>query len=430
MAELRDALKEVQGQVRSRPGALDRIHARHRRHERNRRVTAGAVAILVAIGGIFGAARLLDLGGSDAPASPLIDMDSVSRLAPAWSTQISGVGSTPPVLSDGVLYAASDGGQLLALDARTGSVEWIGQIPTGTVTTPVVTGGTVLVHVAGVLAAFDVGCAVGGGTCRPVWTAHTGGANLASPVVNGGVAYVVSSPGGLSAYPVDCADPCPADWSARDPVGHVAYPVAVADGVVWDTSDHALSAFSRTCTGTCHPIVNDVHLGSGELSSAPAVASGILVVGSSDGHVYSVSSSCATGGDCHPLWVGRTRGGVSATPVIADGRVFVATTEGRVYAFPVTCGTRGGACQPSWRGAVGGAIDQQLAVSGGLVYASSSDGTIVVLPEDCAELRCSAVTTLTVGSLPRAPAVWAGRVVYAASADGVLTAYTVDGTKP
>jgi outer membrane protein assembly factor BamB len=238
----------------------------------------------------------------------------------------------------------------------------------------------------------------------------------------------VSAPGGLSAYPVDCADPCAATWFAHDPVGHLAYPVAVADGVVWDTSDHALSAFPTTCRGPCHPIVDDVHLGPGELSSGPSVAGGTLVVGSSDGHVYAVSSSCATGGACRPLWVGRTRGGVGATPVIADGRVFVATTQGRVYAFPASCGTRGGACRPSWRAAVGGPIDQQLVVSGGLVYATSSDGTVSVFTEACVT-RCSSVTVLTVGALPPAPAVWDDRVLFTASSDGELTAYTVDGTR-
>jgi outer membrane protein assembly factor BamB len=429
MAELRDALAEVQGHIRPRPGSLERIHARHRRLERNRRVAAGAVAILVAAGGIFGVAQLLDLGGVAVPASPVIDVATASRLAPAWSTQISGVGSTPPVFSAGVLYAASDGGQLYALDARSGSVEWVGQLPVGTVTTPVVVGPTVLVHAAGTLSAFDVGCAVGGGTCVPVWTANTGGANLASPVVDQGVAYVVSSPGGVSAYPVDCPTPCVPTWVAHDPGGHVVYPVAVANGVVWNSSDHALSGFPTTCSGRCRPIVDDAKFGRGELSTGPAVADGVLVVGSSDGHVYAVSTSCATARVCHPLWVGRTHGGVDATPVIAEGRVFVATTEGRMYAFSVSCGTRGGACRPSWSAAVGGAIDGQLVVSGGLVYASSSDGTVSAFSENCATRHCSPVTVLTVGALPPAPAVWDDRVLFTASADGELTAYTVDGTK-
>jgi outer membrane protein assembly factor BamB len=115
--------------------------------------------------------------------------------------------------------------------------------------------------------------------------------------------------------------------------------------------------------------------------------------------------------------------------VIADGRIFLGTTEGLVYAFPASCGTRAGLCRPSWSGAVGGAIDDQLVVSGGLVYISSSDGILSVFPESCSSHDCAPIAVLAVGALPPAPAIWSDRVVYAVSADGLLTAYTVDGAK-
>jgi len=426
MGDLRSALRDIQSQVRARPDSLERIHAEYRRQDRSRRFAAGTVASIVAAAGILVATQLLTFGGSVVPAAPRIDEANVSRLAPAWQLRFEGAGASAPAVADGVLYASSTDGKLFALDARTGEVRWVGITPIGSTTTPVVADGTVLVEASGELLAFDVACAEGGATCAPRWTATTGGVNLASPTAADGVAYVVSSPGGVSAFPIACDGPCEPTWTSHHLTGQVAHPPTVADGVIWDSSRHTLFAFPASCTSRCPALVRGVPDGV-DLSSGPTLAAGVLYVGAADGRLYALPASCAVGIGCSPLWRSQPAGGgVVGEPVVAGGRVFVGSNDGRLYAFPTSCGSAGATCSPEWVGRTGGPIGERPVASGALVYVSSTDGTLSVFPNSCAT-ACRPLSVTTIGALPASPAVWAGRVVYTMSADGIVTAYTVGG---
>src|SRR4029079_8451501 len=101
------------------------------------------------------------------PASPLIDPTNVSRLEPAWTTQIAGAGASAPVVADGILYVAADSGELHAIDAATGELRWIGRTQVGALTSPVVSDGRVFIHVGSSVFVFDVACGTGGATCEP-----------------------------------------------------------------------------------------------------------------------------------------------------------------------------------------------------------------------------------------------------------------------
>jgi outer membrane protein assembly factor BamB len=423
MAEVRDLLEDVRRQVRPRPGALDRIHGRHRRKEQRRRIATASLAVVVAIAGVFAITQTLRFGDRGVPAAPPIDPSNVARLLPTWSVAVPGGGATAPVTADGIVYVTSTTGSLYAIDGRSGETLWAGAIPTGVATSPAVSDGSVFVEAAGTLVAFDTRCGDGGAACSPRWTAPTGGANLASPTVAGGSVFVAAFPGGVFSYPIDCADPCTPTWVAADEAGHMAHPPAVSHGVVWDSSDHRLSAYPTMCTEACSPIVAGVRPGA-PLSSGPTVDDGTLYVGASDGSVVVIPTSCAAGGSCSPRWAGSTAGSIVAAPVVADGLVFVGSTDGRVTAFPTTCGP--GVCRARWTGRTGGPIDQSPLVVNGLVYAPSTDGTVTVFPEVCAAV-CRPVFTITPGALPSTPAVWADSAIYVTSADGTLTAYTVGG---
>src|SRR5438552_4442589 len=60
--------------------------------------------------------------------SPLdqITPANVARLQPAWvvSTGVTNGHEAPPIVNDGVMFVATPGNQVLALDARTGGVLW------------------------------------------------------------------------------------------------------------------------------------------------------------------------------------------------------------------------------------------------------------------------------------------------------------------
>jgi outer membrane protein assembly factor BamB len=426
MSDLHALIDDIRRQVHSSPGTLDRIHKRYRHRELRRRVTAAGLALVVATAGILLMTRALRFGDRSVPAAPTIDSLNVSRLATVWSREIAGIGATAPVRDQGVLYVSSTEGQLLAIDARTGETRWVGITPTGPATSPVVAGGSVFVEAGGSLVAFDVGCGEGGATCAPRWTASTGGANLATPSVADGVVYVTAFPGGTFAYPLTCSDPCEPLWRAPDPGGHVARTPAIAGGIVWDSSTHALVAYPTSCERACTPIARDLSPDGTDLSSPPAVDDGVVYVGTSDGRLLAIPQSCVAGGPCGPLWEASTGGGVTAIPVIADGMVLVGSSDGRVNAFPTACGTEGGTCRPRWVAHIEAPITQPPVVAGGLVLVVSTDGTLSILPEDCSR-TCRPLSALTLGDLPAAPLSWADRTIYATSADGTLTAYTVDG---
>jgi hypothetical protein len=160
------------------------------------------------------------------------------------------------------------------------------------------------------------------------------------------------------------------------------------------------------------------------------VAGGVVYVGASNGTLYAISSSCATGGSCDPRWTGRTDGSIAATPVVANGSVYAASNDGSLYKFPTSCG--GGVCDPLWVGHSGGPIAQDPLVANGVVYVASTDGNLYAFSETCASSPegCAPLFVERAGALPRTPAVSDDRIVYNVSAGGSVTAYTVDGARP
>ena len=436
MSDLRTTLENIQRQVHAHPGSLERVLERQSRRQARKRSLGIAASAAVAFAGFVAIAVMVPLGQRPGlPASAPIDPANVARLAPVWSQRLDGAGSSAAVAADGVVYVAADNGKLYAIDAQTGEIRWVGLTHIGITTSPVVAGGTVLVHVGGRLYAFDTGCGSDGAMCQPQWSAATGPGNLASPSVINGVAYVVAGPGGLFAFPVPCetSASCAPLWIAPDAGGHVAHPPAVSAGVIWDSSSHALSAFPASCGAsreTCEALIRGVRPNDADLMSGPAVADEVVYVGASDGSLYAVSTTCATGGSCRPVWRGRTGGSIIDTPLVAGERVYVGSNDGSLYAFPASCATQQAECDAVWIGRTGGPVAEQPVVANGIVYAASTDGNLYAFPESCGATgkTCPPLRVERIGALPPAPTLWANRVLYAISADGVLRAFTVDGS--
>ena len=64
------------------------------------------------------------------------------------------------------------------------------------------------------------------------------------------------------------------------------------------------------------------------VSSSPAVAYGVVYVGSDDNNVYALNASMGA-----VLWQYTTGGGVYSSPVVANGVVYIGSDDGNVYAF-------------------------------------------------------------------------------------------------
>jgi outer membrane protein assembly factor BamB len=160
--------------------------------------------------------------------------------------------------------------------------------------------------------------------------------------------------------------------------------------------------------------------------SSPAVADGVVYVGSNDGKLYAFAVSCGSGGAiCTPIWTGATGGPVRSSPAVADGVVYVDSDDGKIYAFAVSCGSGGATCTPLWSGAAGNTISSPTVVNG-VVYIGGDRLSAFAVGCATGGATCPPIWTSAMinGPFESSPAVADG-VVYVGSNNGNLYAFAV-----
>jgi outer membrane protein assembly factor BamB len=173
--------------------------------------------------------------------------------------------------SDGVVYAGSDAGGLVAVDGATGALKWHVDTGPSQMGTAVATDGRVF---------------LGGGDDLTAYDAATGAVNwrvaepIQSPAISGGIAFSGSRGAGVSAHDETTGKKL---WQFN--VNGVTRPVGVANGIVYVPAD-------------------DEH------------------------RVYALDA--ATGRE---LWHVDLDSGIDGSLALADGTVFVGTGAGGLYAF-------------------------------------------------------------------------------------------------
>lgn len=319
-----------------------------------------------------------------------------------------------PTVASGTLFVGDTNGVVYALDAATGTRRWTARtdLP-GIDASPAVANGVVYISSSnGYLYAFDASgttnCSGVPTTCAPLWRARTGApANgSAAPAVVNGIVY--ASGGDYPAerfYAFDATGSthcsgapktCLPLWSAI--VSGRASAPAVVGGVVYlgaagNDAHGTLYAFdaagSTGCSGAvrvCVPLWTAV--AAGQLVSSPAVAGGVVYIGSRDHHLYAFdaagSSHCSgTPRTCTPLWSAVTASDVLSSPAVANGLVYVGSDDNRLYAFDAAasshCTGTPKTCTPLWSFTGTGPIRTGPAVVNGSVYTSSDDGTLSAL---------------------------------------------------
>src|ERR1035437_9480736 len=131
---------------------------------------------------------------------------------------------------------------------------------------------------------------------------------------------------------------------------------AVADGVVYVGSfDRKLYAFSAQTGQTIWSAATGNYI-----QSSPAVASGVVYLGSADNNLYAFNA--ATG---QRIWTAGTYRSVLSSPAVANGVVYVGSYDGKLCAFNATTG------QTIWSAATGESIPSSPAVANGVVYVGS-----------------------------------------------------------
>jgi outer membrane protein assembly factor BamB len=232
-----------------------------------------------------------------------------------WSDSDFG-GFASPAVADGVVYFANGGGAE-AVNASTGALLW-SYTPGFQINASPAVANEVLYTGSLVNAVFY---AIDTSTGVPLWTFESGRdrdyAFDSSPAVANGLVYAASDDGNLYALNASTGALV---WDY--PSGAGATP-AVANGVVYVDGVYALNATTGALLWTS------------PFGSFPAVADGVVYsVGGND--VYALNASTGA-----LLWSYATGGTVSTRPAIANGMVYVGSNDNNVYAFSLTGGARG-----------------------------------------------------------------------------------------
>jgi outer membrane protein assembly factor BamB len=281
---------------------------------------------------------------------------------PLWSADLGAVVATSPLVDHGVLYVSSTADELSAYDAA-GSTNCSG--------TPKV--------------------------CQPLWTAAGG---RGSPSLSNGALYIGANDGKLHVYDAagstNCSGTpkvCQPLWTTTALGGDIGTTAAISNGRVYVGSfDDRLYAFdaagSIRCSGvpkTCPPLwfaMTDSVI----MATSPAVANGVVYIGSEDGalHAYDAAGNIGCSGGppkfCADLWTGGTNDLIVSSPAVANGVVYVGSFDHQLHAYDAGgntgCSGTPKTCQPLWSFTTGGPIASSPAIANGMVYVGSEDGNL------------------------------------------------------
>ncbi|HLY30012.1 MAG TPA: PQQ-binding-like beta-propeller repeat protein, partial [Ktedonobacterales bacterium] len=150
---------------------------------------------------------------------------------------------------------------------------------------------------------------------------------------------------------------------------------------------------------------------SGAVGSSPAVANGMVYIGSNDGSLYALDASTGS-----LMWEYQTGDVVHSSPTVANGMVYVGSNNSNVYALDTTTGSL------VWKYQTGDIIDSSPTVANGTVYVGSNDGNLYALDASTGSLAWEYQTT---GKIHSSPIVADGMVYFGSYDDDV---YALDAS--
>jgi outer membrane protein assembly factor BamB len=233
------------------------------------------------------------------------------------------------------------------------------------------------------------------------WQAQLGEPVYASsPAIVNGIVYIGSKDGVLWAYPADgcgtsfCDTPL---WQSSSLAQIVDSPT-VANGIVYvgsqtdaDSNDGKLNAFSAAGCGAsvCDPLWQGEAGPESITQSSPAVANGVVYVGTFGHQLFAFNADGCGQKLCQPLWSGQTGGSIESTPAVYKGTVYVGSDDGKLYAFKAK-GCHKTSCKPIWTGKLGSApFTSSPAISKGVVYIGAAHSLSAFDANGCGAKTCA-----------------------------------------
>lgn len=293
------------------------------------------------------------------------------NLKPKWSVHTESSVKNNVAISGDQLFATSIAGWLYAFDRETGKPLWQSELDRARerweIAATTAAGGMVYVGAASYVGAYD------GVSGQRIWSAAHAKSDwwpscYVIPVISDG-RLVLMTRGGAYAYGAKKGDPIwnlPGDfhgcavsggvvytikdglpaavdassgkllWTGNDVVGDTASAPAISgDRMVVGTADGRVCAYSlkdgaliwKYQTGKALSSLQPYKRDISDVNSSPAIADGVVYVGSSDGYLYALS--LATGKKICSYNLGSP---IASSPLV-DGRLYVAAYDGNLYAF-------------------------------------------------------------------------------------------------
>jgi outer membrane protein assembly factor BamB len=282
-----------------------------------------------------------------------------------WTAPLHNVVSSSPALANGVVYATD--GNLFAFDAATGSQLWEADLAgVASYSSPAVSNGVVYVgSLDGNLYALDASSGA------KLWSANTGTPLFSSPAIVNGVAYVGATETGGYLYAFNASTGALLWQAGTCFYCNITGTPAVANGVVyagnWEYDDYDFYAFNAS-TGA---IMWAAKLGR-VIDSSAAVANGFVYIETDGQYTHTdndvIAMNASTGAIVWSDVVPTSNGGgvIMSSPAIANGVLYVGSGDGTLYALNASSGSR------LWNsGSLGEFVMASPAVSNGAVYVES-----------------------------------------------------------
>jgi len=164
-------------------------------------------------------------------------------------------------------------------------------------------------------------------------------------------------------------------WSFPTGGGALSSP-AVANGVVYVGSFDNVYALNASTGAKLWSFTT----GFGGVGSSPAVANGVVYVGSFDNNVYALNASTGA-----KLWSFTTGSAVSSSPAVANGVVYVGSDDNNVYALKASTGAK------MWSFPTGSFVYSSPAVANSAVYVGSQDNNVYAFDQTGGALAPTAI---------------------------------------
>ena len=258
-----------------------------------------------------------------------------------------------PTVLNGTVYFSSADGNVHALNARTGAVQWISTIAGGIPGAPLtVANGLVFANSNTTLTVLDAA------TGSQLWSYNAGGSILCLPAVANGVVYFGAEYQNLYALNATTGNVL---WQVTLPFYFDSAPTVV-NGVVYVGAGSSVFALNASNGQTLWQSTTD----SFERTS-PAVSNGVVYAASDAGFLYALNAYTGS-----QLWNYNTGSGDDgfppSSPTVANGVVYAGFQNNIIYAFDLATGNL------LWEYVTGGAISSTPVIANGAFYIGSWDG--------------------------------------------------------